>query len=559
MPLAVSLASCFRVDAPLPPTLVPGGYEVLLNNGLLPGDGVVIANVTVVPGRGPATGWPSATFQLGANCTSVAGCLAAARAAGGGIARIPAGAFAMGPNEVLDVSGRVQLLGAGANATLISWASNVAPAPPALVSCSGLGRIIGLGLIVTSAVNDAVRFEENSIGCALDNAAVTVDFTSAAAPIGNAFSAYNSSHWGVVGVSILHRGNCSRNWPLNTAFYIERSRDALVGSSTVVCACQGHSIDSSQRIFLDNLTVVSIGQVSQGDGLSTFEQPKVLEDIYEGRGVDIGNPDAAKRYESFTLDGPGGAALSYAASSSVDASGVETIVLANPPPVPDKYFGVAQGLAVVVIDGSGVGQVSRAITGSADARTWTVSPPFRAPLTLAGGGGGQGGPPSLLSIIPFRGGLTYEGNAMLNDTTWQLFGTALDVVSAGNFISDMSSGGTMTLWGLYYIDGQSAGGWQPNYNVLFDQNTAACSGGLGSLSIPGPVPPAPVVFDGAYNRLATLRRGAMLGGAGVSLQGVTRDCVVEQVAFEAAECGGRQVPAGAFSAAASTERIMYRP
>jgi len=296
--------------------------------------------------------------------------------------------------------------------------------------------------------------------------------------------------------------------------------------------------------------------------MSTFQDPKVLENIYEGRGIDVGNPEAAKRYESWTLDGPGGAALSYAASSSVGENGVETIVLSDPPAVPDKYFQVAQGLAVVVIDGSGVGQVSRVLTGSADAKTWTVSPPFRSPLTLAGGGGGGGGggAPSLLSIIPFRGGLTFEGNAVLNGTTWQLFGTALDVVSAGNFMSNFSSGGTMTLWGLYYEDGQDVGGWQPNYNVLFDQNVAACSDGLGALSIAGPAPPAPVVFAGAYNRLATFRRGAMLGGAGVHLRGVTRDCVVEQVAFAAAECGGQHVEAGNFSADASTTaRIMYRP
>ena len=192
----------------------------------------------------------------------------------------------------------------------MSWAANTAAgAPQALVSCAGLGRIIGVAIEASSPVVDGVRFEEGSVGCALDNAVVSLD-VGPGVDVGNAFSAYGSSHWGVVGVSLTMRGNCSEeNWPRNTAYYVERCRDALMGATTVVCGCQGHSTDSSQRILFDSLSVVSVGADSEGSGASTFQRPNVLEGIYWGRLLTVGNPAATKRWESFTLDGPGGAAL----------------------------------------------------------------------------------------------------------------------------------------------------------------------------------------------------------------------------------------------------------
>ena len=561
VPLAPSLVSCFRIDAPLPAGTQPGSYALILNSGLLPAP-VAVANFTVVGGRGPSTGWPALTFALGVNCSTVDDCLSSARGAGGGIVRLPAGRFAMAANAVLNVSGRVQLLGAGANATYLEWRDNVAPPPPALVICEGFGRIIGVAIVGASPAAEGLRFSEGSVGCALDNAAITLD-VGPSVPLGTAFAAYGSAHWGVVGATLTMRGNCSaESWPHNTAFVVERCRDALMGSLTVVCGCQGHSTDSSSRILYDMLAVVSVGADSQGTGASTFQSPNVLQGLYTGRSVDIGNPAATKRWESLTLDGPGGAAFSYVDSSAVgdfdgDGSAAalaanQTLVLANPPSVPDKYLPAA-GLAAIVMDGAGAGMWTRAVAASADARTWTLSPPFAAPLAPAGAADA-----SLVAIVPFRGDLFWEGCAYLNDTTHQLFGTALGVVSAGNYVQNMT--GTMTTWGLWYDDGQAANaGFQPNYQVLYDANTIRCSGGLGSLSIPGPQ--SPINFTAAFNRQTTYRRGAMLAGANVKLDGATSDVLVEGVAFAADIClpGGAQRPAGSYSAASSTSRIIVLP
>ena len=550
VPLSPSLFSCFRIDAPLPAATPPGEYARLLNNGLLPAP-IAVANFSVVSGRGPATGWPALTYALGVNCSTVDGCLAAARGAGGGIVRLPAGRFAMAANAPLNVSGRVQLLGAGANATFLEWRDNVAPPPPALVICEGFGRIIGVTILGASPAAEGLRVADGSVGCALDNAAITLD-VGPGVPVGTAFAAYGSAHWGVVGATLTMRGNCSAEaWPHNTAFVVERCRDALMGSLTVICGCQGHSTDSSSRILYDMLAVVSVGADSQGTGASTFQSPNVLQGLYTGRSVDIGNPAAAKRWESLTLDGPGGAAFSYVADSAGTAAN-QTLTLANPPAVPDKYLPAA-GLAAIVMDGAGAGMWTRAVAASADARTWTVSPPFAAPLAPAGAADA-----SLVAIVPFRGDLFWEGCAYLNDTTHQLFGTALGVVIAGNYVQNMT--GSMTTWGLWYDDGQSArAGFQPNYQVLYDANTIRCSGGLGSLSIPGPQ--APINFTAAYNRQTTYRRGAMLAGANVKLEGATSDALVDGVTFAADICspGGVQRPAGAFSAATSTSRILVLP
>lgn len=117
------------------------------------------------------------------------------------------------------------------------------------------------------------------------------------------------------------------------------------------------------------------------------------------------------------------------------------------------------GLAVTVLLGTGIGQVTRVVNASRDLKSWEVSPAFAVPLQED----------SVISIVPFRGHCTYEGNAYLNDTTWQLFGTAFDVTGAGNYLFNTSGG--MQAWGLWY-----QGGLQVNYGVVLDNNTLRCSG-----------------------------------------------------------------------------------
>jgi len=115
--------------------------------------------------------------------------------------------------------------------------------------------------------------------------------------------------------------------------------DGLFSNNSVLCYCQGHSTDSSQRVVFDGNAVWSLGPSSQGSGFSTFSSPQVrqavrrgiaqchgtapsqvLEHIYVGRSIDVGNPAATKRYESMTFDGPGGSVSSAVASLSSNGS-----------------------------------------------------------------------------------------------------------------------------------------------------------------------------------------------------------------------------------------------
>lgn len=173
------------------------------------------------------------------------------------------------------------------------------------------------------------------------------------------------------------------------------------------------------------------------------------------------------------------------------------------------------------------------------AGTYTISPPFEQPLDRNS---------SVLSIVSFRGRSIWEGNAYLNATAFQLFGTSLDVVSAGNYFENSTSG--MQSFGLYY-----QGGWQPNFDVLFEANTMQCTGidppfffrfgvGLGtnSLGYTGCriCREPPVSFDAPYNRMIHFRRNTLGAGTPMKILGRTENCVLDKNVFVAGTCGNGQ-------------------
>ena len=168
--------------------------------------------------------------------------------------------------------------------------------------------------------------------------------------------------------------------------------------------------------------------------------------------------------------------------------------------------------------------------------TYSISPPFEQPLDRNS---------SVLSIVSFRGRSTWEGNAYLNATAFQLFGTSVDVVCAGNYFDNATSG--MQSFGLYY-----QGGWQPNYGVLFEQNTMRCTGidppyffrfrvGLGTNSLGYAScricrdPPVP--FYAAYNRLLHFRNNTLTAGTPMKILGRTENCILDRNVFVAGTCG----------------------
>lgn len=265
-PITITLASCYRLDGVVGSGVPLGGYTLFVNNGLYDGMGVEVGTVAVVGARGPSTGWPATVFAYGVNCSSVVGCLAAAKLGGGGIVSLPAGVYAMPSNAVLDVGEGVQLVGAGQGATVLEWASNVAPPPAALVSCYYLGHVEGVTLNVTSAVQDVLSFVSGAAKCSAHEVGVWVDFTDPAFPIGNSFSAYDATACSLTQSSLFHRGNCSRSWPMNTIFYMREPSYVLLANITAVGACQGYSVDSATNTALDEMYITSVGNDSQVRG-----------------------------------------------------------------------------------------------------------------------------------------------------------------------------------------------------------------------------------------------------------------------------------------------------
>ena len=137
---------------------------------------------------------------------------------------------------------------------------------------------------------------------------------------------------------------------------------------------------------------------------------QVLEHIYVGRSVDVGNPAATKRWESMTLDGPGGSVTAPVASlSSPGTDGAPQLLTTTVPgraPGPwAPNISAYIGASVAVLYGPGLGGLARvaAVTptnGSwAEAASWTLDPPL---LTAPQAG------VSVVNIGPYRGGLIWE-------------------------------------------------------------------------------------------------------------------------------------------------------
>lgn len=553
-----TLASCHRIDVQIPPSTPTGTtFTLRVFNGLAgteQGLGVLGSemSVTITPPRSlPST----PVLVVGTDCGLV-DCFAQVKRSGGGVISIPAGVWEVPSNTVLEVPSGTTVMGVGGGGSVLHWGSNTlppkgTPAPNAAMACTGPASLSHLTILLTSPAINALVFS-GPTGCRGDGLNVTVDVPGFPTwGIGPAFAAEpGSARWRLTNTHLFHRGNCSaqQSWPHNTAYTVWGSRDGLFSNSTVVCYCQGHSTDSSQRIVFDGNAVFSVGQDSQGDGFSTFENPQVLENLYIGRQLDVGNPSAAKKWESMTLDGPGGATFATFASLSSDGTGGEeqTLTLVDPAragPWGDQNISVQfLGASVSVLYGPGLGGLARVSGFRPVGGAWntslvmTLHPPL---LTRPSPG------LSYLAINPFRGGLVWEGNTYVNDTTWQLWAQATDVILAGTYFQSFPGGGDVRNWPLFYqcpFPAPFSCAWQPNVGVDFLHNTLRCVNmNIVTSDYKGYTPVNLTLA------LGMTRRGNRLVGGGSMLgSGRTDDVLVEGTVLEGGVCqvGGPTLPPG---------------
>ena len=163
---------------------------------------------------------------------------------------------------------------------------------------------------------------------------------------------------------------------------------------------------------------------------------------------------------------------------------------------------------------------------------------------------------SYIAINPFRGGMTWEGCTYANDTTWQLWAQATDVILAGSYFENFPGGGDVRSWALFYQCPWAAPfscAWQPNIGIDFLDNTLRCVSMNAVTSDYSGYTPVNLTLN-----LGLTRRGNTLLGGSVLGSGRSDDILVEGTELGAAECAGKAVPAGSVAIAASVPHVMVR-
>ena len=551
--LPVILASCHRIDVEIPTNVVPGMYSLHVDNGLastLDGTGVLDTEHSIVIISQQS--WPTRTWVVGTDCSTPSVCIATASAAGGGTVSLPAGVFDLNADEFLTLNNFVALIGSGP-ASILRWTSNTfSEAPIAAIECNGTARMENFTILALSPVQAGLKISGSA--CTANGLNITID-VAGDFHIGPTVSVALADHFSFTNSYLFHRGNCSRSWPFNTAFTVWGSHDGIFANNSVSCYCQGHSTDSSSRVVYDGNAVFSLGSLSQGSGYSTFENPNVLENIYEGRRIDVGNSAAIKRFESMTFDGPGGAAFStFDSISHNGTSGMsQTLSLSIPgrnSGYGDKNVSEWVGAHVSILFGPGLGSTARIVGVTPDdatwatARVWTLFPP------LVGGVVGE----SYVAINPHRGGFIFEATAYLNATTFQLWAQATDTILVGSYFQDVV--GDVRNWPLQYQcpwkDGFACA-WQPNIGCDFMHTTTRCSkGGVSATSSDyGANPPVSLTLG-----IALTRRNMTLIGGNMSASGRFDDMLIEHTHFAADEsCDG---VSGDYNINASIPHVLIR-
>jgi hypothetical protein len=216
------LASCYRLDLPVPSSLAPGAYVLRVSNGLGRSDQGLgrlgrEQGVTIVPPRALPS---SPVLTLGRDCADLPSCVGALPAAGGVVA-VPEGVWDVPSNAVVKVTAGVTIRGVGP-ASVLRWARNTAAggSAAALACVGGPSLLAHLTLLLTSPAKSGLMFSAPG-GCRGEALNVTVD-TLGGFPgfgIGPAFHAdAGSAAWELTGSTLFHRGNCSGlSWPHNTA------------------------------------------------------------------------------------------------------------------------------------------------------------------------------------------------------------------------------------------------------------------------------------------------------------------------------------------------------
>ncbi len=184
-----------------------------------------------------------------------------------------------------------------------------------------------------------------------------------------------------------------------------------------------------------------------------------------------------------------------------------------------------RGAAVFILDGTGAGQW-RQVTAN-QGREWELDRPWTvAPDDT-----------SRFSIVPFRGRNLFIGNRFVDGGAVQLYGSAADVILAGNTGARID--GFFT-WGL----NPHGWGWQPSFCCQFLDNELTEGSGYGG-RVWGPsffgvtTGDSNAQYPGPLARATIFRRNVMQTQSYLNLGGKTEDTLVERCTVKHSPVGVR--------------------
>ena len=289
----------------------------------------------------------------------------------------------------------------------------------------------------------------------------------------------------------------------NYAFSGLRAKYGVIARNTLLYGGRGYSIENADRLIFEDNLIAGNDLLAIGNDIHTFWTNACCH-IYYARNR-LQHMYGADR-EMMTLDAGGGAYFGQVAA----VSGTHLTLAADPTPKdyapPGRHTDWA-GAACIILDGTGAGQwrwVTRNAGREWDVdRAWDIAPDDT----------------SLLSIVPHRGRNLFIGNTFEDGGAFQLYGSGLDTIVAGNKGARMDG---FFAWGLNPHDW----GWQPCLNCQFLDNEILEGNGYGGRSAfigaftsnnndkyAGPLARAMVFRRNICHNNARLRLGGTVDGA----------------------------------------------
>lgn len=530
-PLEVTKATCWALTANLPQDVTPGRYDVLVHHGL--GGAAAwrkAGELDVVP---PVV-WKTDVFAVAVQGEDAAvdaaihEALDKARANGGGVVFFPRGTYDVkGP---LVVPPHTVLRGQGMGLSSLHWPDFETPPESLIVANDCAIEDLSLycrkhdRVITNEAASERLRLSRVRIRA---NAFMMLNqpgetFRGRKAPerinegyvlrlTGRNLQIADCDLWGSGAVlSIDPHGFTGQRGPWHGVIH----RNRIAYGST------GHLFENVDCLIFEDNDVMGRGTSAGGNGISSYWNNfsrhiyyanNHLHDIY---GVDR---------EALTLDADGAAYCGKA--GSVEGT---RLVLAEEPqfrsyaPVPHTDY---RGAVVYILDGTGAGQY-RTVTANAG-RDWTVDRPWDVPPDGS----------SFLSIVPFRGQNLFIGNKFEDCGPLQMYGSAADVVIAGNKAARMDG---LFAWGL----SQHGWGWHPAWRCQFLDNELLESSGYGARVL-GPAFLGVTTgggneqYSGPLARANIFRRNVLHSDSLIRLEGNTDDTLVEDCTVRHSQTGVR--------------------